>query len=142
LRQHRGGDEVVGEESAHPVTELVANGGPGARDLEIPEVMRHEARARAEDGEVEAALTHESKLVAFDRLAQLVVADLQLGWFRHLRRVAKRGDLAIAPRLERLGRGRVVAVDVDDHQKSLERIVDESLRIECLPIVSPRCTRK
>src|SRR5882762_7177128 len=78
--------------------------------------MRHEAGARTEDREVEAALAHEPQLIALDRFAQLVVADAQLGWLRHLRGIRDAGDLAVAPRFQRLRRGGVVAVDVDDHR--------------------------
>src|SRR5437016_13782940 len=78
--------------------------------------MRHEARAWAEDGEIKATLAHEAQLVVLDRFAQLVVADAQLGRMRHFRGIRDAGDLPVAPRLERLGRGRVMAVDVDDHR--------------------------
>ncbi len=73
-----------GKEPAHPVAQLVADRGPRAGDLEIADVMRHEAGARTEDGEVEAALAHQAQLVALDRFAQFVVADAQLGSARHL----------------------------------------------------------
>jgi hypothetical protein len=77
--------------------------------------MRHEAGPRREDGEVAAAFLHLLELVRDDGFLQLVIADLQLGHLRHLRRVLDAGNLAIAPFLERLGRGGVVTVNVDDH---------------------------
>ena len=55
------------------------------------------------------------QLVALDRLADLVVGDLQIRDPGRRRRIRDAGDLLVAPRLQRLGRGRVVAVDVDDH---------------------------
>ncbi len=55
------------------------------------------------------------QLVGLDGLAQLVVADLELGDLGRLRRVLDAGDLPVAPFLQRLRRGRVVTVDVDDH---------------------------
>src|SRR5207249_2015251 len=74
LRQHRGRNEMVGEEPAHAVAQLVADRSPRARDLEVSDVMRHEARARTEDREVKTSLAHEPQLIALDRFAQLVVA--------------------------------------------------------------------
>jgi hypothetical protein len=56
LRQHRRGNEVLGEEPGDAVAEFVADRGPGARNLEVADVVRHEAGARAEDREVAAAL--------------------------------------------------------------------------------------
>jgi hypothetical protein len=56
-------------------------------------------------------------LIRFDRLAQGVVADLQIGHLRHLRRILDSGDLLVAPLFERLWRSRVVAVTVDDHRE-------------------------
>nr|GFD59297.1 hypothetical protein [Tanacetum cinerariifolium] len=77
LRQHGGADEVVREQFGHAVAQFVADGGPGAAGLEIADVMGHEAGARREDGQVGAAFLHQAQLVAFDRFAQFVVADLQ-----------------------------------------------------------------
>ena len=77
LRQHRRRDEVVGEQPAHAVAELVADRGPGRRHLEVADVVGHEARARAEDREVRAARLHLLELVGLDRLADLVVGDLR-----------------------------------------------------------------
>src|SRR3954468_1802684 len=77
--------------------------------------MSHEAGARAEDREVEPPLPHEPELVRLDRLAQLVVADLEIGSPRLHRRVADAGDLPVAPVLQRLRGRRVMAMAVDDH---------------------------
>src|SRR5689334_19156355 len=79
LRQHRRGNEMIGKEPVDAVAQLVADRSPRARDLEIADVMRHEAGARTEYRDVQPALTHLSQLVALDRFAQLVVADTQLG---------------------------------------------------------------
>jgi hypothetical protein len=54
------------------------------RHLEVADVVGHEAGARAEDGEVAAALAHLGQLVQLDGLAQFVVADLQVGRLGHL----------------------------------------------------------
>ena len=75
LRQHGGTDEVVGEEFGHAKAELVADRRPRRRDVEVANVVRHEAGAGAENRQIAAALAHEFELVQLDRLAQLVVAD-------------------------------------------------------------------
>src|SRR5205823_13347943 len=97
--------EVVREESADAVAQLVADRSPCARHLEVTDVMRHEARARTEDRKIESSPAHDAELVRLDRFAQLVVADAELGRLRHLGGIRDTGNLAVAPRLERLGRG-------------------------------------
>src|SRR5487761_2593330 len=77
--------------------------------------MGHEARARAEDGQIAAALLHLPELVVDDRFAQLVVADLQLAGLGPDRGILDARDLSVAPILEGLGRRGVVAVHIDDH---------------------------
>ena len=52
LRQHGRADEVVGEQLAHAVAQLVADRSPGGRDIEVANVVGHEAGTRAEDGQV------------------------------------------------------------------------------------------
>jgi hypothetical protein len=53
-----------------------------ARHVEVADVVRHEAGARLKMRDVAAALLHQAQLVGLDGLAQLVVADLQLGRLR------------------------------------------------------------
>src|SRR4029453_4465800 len=77
--------------------------------------MRHEAGARAEQGEVAAALLHLLELVVGDGVAQLIVADLEIAGLWHQRAILDARDLPVAPILQRLGCGGVVAMDVDDH---------------------------
>src|SRR5215475_4772568 len=78
--------------------------------------MSHEARPRAEDREIAAALVHQPELVLDDRFAQFVVVDLQLAGPWPGRRILDDArDLPVAPVLERLGGCGVVAVYVDDH---------------------------
>src|ERR1700744_5926159 len=78
-------------------------------------MMGHEAGARAANREIRATLLHLAQLVRFDRLAQFVVADLELFDLGRLGGIRDPGDLPIAPRFERLGSGRVMTVAVDDH---------------------------
>src|ERR1700727_58947 len=77
--------------------------------------MSHEAGAGAEDRQIAAALLHQAQLVRFDRLAKLVVADLQFRDLGRDGRVPDGGDLAGAPRLQRLGSGCVMPVAINDH---------------------------
>ena len=114
LRQHGRANEVIRKQLAHAVAKFVANRGPGAGHIEVANVMRHEAGARAEHGQVAAALFHLRQLVGLDGLAQFVIADLEVSHFGHQGRVLDAGNLFVAPVLERLGRGGVVTVDVND----------------------------
>src|SRR6476659_9932631 len=70
-------------------------------------MVLHRARARREEGDVGAALPLKFQLRAFERFADLIVADAQIG------RAARK--LRLAPIPERRRRGRVVSVDIDDH---------------------------
>ena len=114
LRQHGHGYKVVREKLADAVAQLVANGRPGRRHIEVANVVRHEAGARAEDGQVTATLFHQTQLICFNRLAQLVVADFQIADLWHDSRVFDASDLLVAPDFQRLGGGGVVAMAVDD----------------------------
>ena len=115
LRQHGRADEIVGEELRDPEAQLVADRGPGRADGEVADVMGHEAGAGAENREIAAARLHQLELVRFDQLAKLIIADLEFSDLGRLGGVLDPGDLPVAPRLERLGGGGVVAVAVDDH---------------------------
>jgi hypothetical protein len=122
LRQHGRADEIVREELRNPIAELVADGGPFRGDREVADVMGHEACARAEDGQIAAPLPHQPELVVLYGVAQLVVADLQLGGPRPHRRVVDASDLAVTPVLQRLRCRCVMAVTVDDHWNSPCRV--------------------
>jgi len=119
LRQHGHGHEVLGEQRGDAVAQLVADGGPAAGHIEVANVVGHEARARAEQRDVAAALLHQPELVGLDGLAQFVVADVQVCHFGHGRWILDAGDLRIAPVLQRLGGRGVVAVAVDDEAHGL-----------------------
>jgi hypothetical protein len=118
-----------GKQLAHAVAQLVANGCPGAADVEVANVVGHEAGAGAEDGQVRPTLAHQAQLVLFDAFAQLVVADLQVGHFGHDRGVFDAGNLLVAPVFKRLGGGGVVAVAVDDHGRC--PVINSNLFNEC-----------
>jgi hypothetical protein len=116
LRQHGHGHEVVREQLAHAEAQLVADRRPGAGHVEVADVVRHEAGARRKQREVAAALLHQAQLVGLDGFAQFVVTDLQVGGSGHQGRVLNAGDLLVAPGFQRLGRGGVVAVAIDDQR--------------------------
>ena len=62
----------------------------------------------------DAAFAQQAELVLLQRLADLVVADLQVSDLGRGRRVLDAGDLLVAPVLQRLGRGGVMPVYIDD----------------------------
>ena len=104
------GDEVVGEQLADAEAQLVADRGPGRGDVEVADVMRHEAGARAEEREVAAALLHQLQLVvSMDSRSSssLIFRSLTLASGG---RILDAGDLPVAPVLQRLRRRGVVAV--------------------------------
>jgi len=80
--------------------------------------MRHEAGTWAEESQVRAPLAHQLELVAFNGFADLIVADVQLRNLWHLSRILYAGNLPVAPDLQCLGSGGVVAVNIDDHRAS------------------------
>jgi hypothetical protein len=108
---------VLGEKLAHTKHQLVADRRPARRNLKVADVVGHEARARRKQRQVAAALAHQLELIGLDRLAQLVVADLEVRGWGLLGRILDAGDLLVAPVFQRLGRGGEVAVAVDDHVK-------------------------
>ena len=114
LGQHGRRHKMIGEKLRHAEAQFVANRSPGGRDVEVANVVGHEAGAGAEDGDVRPALFHLGQLVGLNRLAQFVVADFQLGHFGHGRRVFDACNLLVAPVFQRLGGGGVVAVHVND----------------------------
>ena len=79
LRQHRCPDEMPGKQPRDPIAQFIADRRPFGRDLEVADVMGHEAGARAEDREIAAALLHQPQLIVLDQFPKLVVANLQVG---------------------------------------------------------------
>src|SRR5712691_2626821 len=77
--------------------------------------MAHAHRARREDGGVGAALALQLQLGAFEARPDLVVADAERALRRDVLGIRQRRDLALAPFLELLRSGGVVAVAIDDH---------------------------
>ena len=118
LGQHRAHEEAVRVQLADPRAEVVAQARPGLADREVADVMGHERGARAEDRHVAPPLVHELELVRFDRLADVVIADLQGCRVRRLIPALRERDLEVAPRAQLRRSGRVVAVDVDDQRES------------------------
>src|ERR1700746_1385019 len=77
--------------------------------------MGHEAGTRAEDGQIAAALLHLLELIVDDRLAQFVIANLQVTGFWLGGRILDARNFPISPILPSLRRRRVMAMYVDDH---------------------------
>jgi hypothetical protein len=72
------GTKLSGKSCADAIAQLIADGRPGGGHLKVTNVVRHETGARAEDGDVRAALFHLGELVGLDGFAQFVVADFQV----------------------------------------------------------------
>ena len=113
LRQHRNTDEVLREQRADAVDQLVAGAGPGFAGACIAKVVTHAGGAWGEDGQVGAALALHFELAALDRLADLVVRHSRA----RRRRLAglARLDLLVAPSFVLTRGGGVVAVAINDH---------------------------
>src|SRR3954453_10775845 len=76
--------------------------------------MRHETGARAEDGEIAAALLHFLELIVDNGFAKFIVADLQLAHLGPGGGIVDPRNLPVTPVLERLWRRGIVAVHVDN----------------------------
>jgi hypothetical protein len=104
-----------GKQLRDAVAQLVADRRPGAADLEVADVVGHEAGARLKMvRSLPRSFIRRSWLVSMDSRSSssLIFRSATLGIAG---RVLDAGDLAVAPGFQRLGRGGVVAVDVDDH---------------------------
>src|SRR5262249_43686024 len=133
LRQLAHADEVLRIEPAHAVDQLVRDLRPFEADAGVADVVRHAGRARREDRQIRAALALQLELRTLDARAQLVVADLERRARGLLRGILDAGDLALAPVVQLLRLGRVVAVTVDDHEASRnvrERMVSHHYRTQ------------
>ena len=115
LRQLAHADEVLREQRADAMDEIVADLRPFLAHREIADVVAHAGGARREDREVGAALALELELRALDAGADLVVRHLEAGARRQRRLVLDRLGLVLAETVQVLGLGRVVAVTIDDH---------------------------
>ena len=111
LRQRARADEAVRVDVADALDHVVVDLGPVAADELAAEVVAHPGGARREDGNVRAALVLQLQLAVLQRGAYLVVGDVD----RVLHRCAHEGDLCGAEYLHPGGRGRIVAMGVDDH---------------------------
>src|SRR5262249_5897368 len=118
LRQLADADEVVRVERAAAMHQLVADLAPDAARLGVADVMRHRARARWKGRKVRCPAALELELRALQALPDLIVGDVERALARRLRGILERLHLQLAPCLHLGGRGRVVAVAVDDHARS------------------------
>ncbi len=114
LRQLADADEIVGQQRADAVDEVVADARPHFSGLLGADVMGHAGGARREDRQVAAALPLQLQL-RLDALPQRIVADAEVRRRRPAHRIGEPGQLLVAEPVQRLRLGRVVAVNVDDH---------------------------
>jgi hypothetical protein len=77
LRQLADGREIRRVEGADAVDQLVALARPGFTDLHVADMVLHGACARRKEREVRAALALHPELRAFQRIADLLIGDLQ-----------------------------------------------------------------
>jgi hypothetical protein len=114
LRQLPDADEVVRQELADAVDEVVADACPFLAQLLGADVMRHAAGPRREHRQVAAALALETDL-RLHAPDQHLVADAEVGGTGTARRVRQPRELLVAECVQRRRLGGVVAVDVNDH---------------------------
>ncbi|MCY1438279.1 hypothetical protein D9M71_544730 [compost metagenome] len=93
-------------------------------------MVAHAGGTRRKDRHVDATLLQQPKLVAFDRRENLVVAD---AWVegRGGRPILGIPDLCFSKGVMQLRFGRVVAVAVDNHERSLRLVVGNSFDLCC-----------
>src|SRR5262249_17441598 len=115
LRQLAHADEVLREQGAHAMDQVVADLRPFQAHRVVADMMAHAGGARREDRDVGAALALELELRALDAGADLVIRHLEAGTRRQRAPVLDRLGLVLAEAMQVLGFGRVVAVTVDDH---------------------------
>ena len=102
--------------------EIVADLRPFEADAFVADVMAHAGGARREDRQIGAALALQLELVLLDAVADFVVGNLKRRPRRHRHFVlgVGRGRLLLAKAMQVLGLGGVMAVTIDDHDKSLQ----------------------
>ena len=125
LRQLADGREVVGVKIADATDQLVAGARPVEAGLGAADVIGPSPRHAGENSVRSAPRSAlQAKLVVLDRFADLIVADAAVDG-RGKRGVGEPVDLILAVALVRLGRRRVVAVAVDDHDGDAPRRRDD-----------------
>ena len=107
---------MIWKQLTHAVAQLVANGSPCGRHIEIANVVSHETGARAEQGQVRSALFHQTQLIGLNRFAQLVIAYFQVSYFRTELRRIQIGNLCVAPVFQCLRGSGVVTVTINDQR--------------------------
>ena len=118
LRQLADGREVIRQQRADSVYQIVGHARPLDAGRLGADVVRHAGGARREDGQVRAALLLQLEL-RLHALYQLLVRDAKLVGRGLAHRIGEAGELLVAEREEGLRLGRVMAVDVDDHGLSV-----------------------
>ncbi|MNQ52570.1 hypothetical protein D3C85_665920 [compost metagenome] len=118
LRQLANAEEVLRKHRNDPRDQIVGCASPGLTDALVADVVAHAGGTRRKDRHVDATLLQQPKLVAFDRRENLVVADARVegGSARPILGIL---DLCFSKGVMQLRFGRVVAVAVDNHGRSL-----------------------
>src|SRR6478752_5412060 len=101
--------------------------------------MRHAGGARRENREVEATLLLQLDLAGLDRLADLVVGDLEFAVLRAARGIDHAGELGVTEDFKLWRRGGVVAMDVDDHSAASLSSRSTSERLRTVARAGRRC---
>ena len=114
LRQLADGGEIIRQQGADAMDQVVGHARPLLADGLGADVVGHAGGARREDGQVAAAFLLELEL-RLDRLQQHLVGDAQIGGGRAAHRIGQARQLLVAELVQDLGLGGVMAVDVDDH---------------------------
>jgi hypothetical protein len=119
LRQLADGGEIARVEAGNAMDQVIGYPAPVLADGFVTDMVLHGAGDRREDGEVMTPLAHQLQLRALQTVADLVVAELRVGWRGTTR--LERVDLPAPESLQRRRSGGVVAVAIDDHEGFLGR---------------------
>lgn len=79
LRKLANTNKIIRKQAADAMNEIIAVAAPGSADVAISKVVAHCGRLRREDGQVDAALSLDSKLSGFDAFADFIVAYKRIG---------------------------------------------------------------
>ena len=115
LRQLTDGGEIIGEQLADPVDQIVGKRCPLHADSLGSHMVGHARSARRKDRQVAAAFPLQLEL-RLDRLAQHVIGDAKIRARRAPHRIREAGQLLVPELVQCLGFGGVVTVNVDDHE--------------------------
>ena len=127
LRQLRHAHEVARVEPCDAVDQFVAMLGPVFGGVGVADVVPHPAGPGREDGEVRAPLRLHPELVALQAVTDLLVGDVDKALGTGIHGILRQPRFLGVPVLsQRVWRGGVVAVAVDDHDAPMRAVRCES----------------